>query len=61
MKIEVKMLTGTARTVAGTVDIDGCVSSLRDVPVQLGDSPDARQQALIDAVLFDQGKEVVND
>ena len=61
MKIEVTMLTGTARTVGGTVNIDGCISSLRDVPVQLGDSPDARQQALIDAALFDQGKEAIND
>lgn len=61
MKIEVRMLTGTARTVAGTVDIDGCISSLRNVPVQLGDSPAARQQALIDAALMDQGKEAIND
>lgn len=61
MKIEVKMLTGTARTVAGTVSIDGCISSFRNVPVQLGDNQTQREQALIDAALIEQGKEVIND
>lgn len=61
MKIEVKMLTGTARTVAGTVSIDGCTSSFRNVPVQLGDCQAQREQALIDAALREQGKEAVND
>lgn len=61
MKIEVKMLTGTARTVAGTVTIDGHASSLRNVPVKLGDSQTQREQALIDAALIEQGKEAVND
>lgn len=61
MKIEVKMLTGTARTVTGTVDIDGCVRSLKNIPVQLGDKQTQREQALIDAALIDQGKEAIND
>ena len=61
MKIEVKMLTGTARAVAGTVDIDGCISSFKNLPVQLGDNQTQREQALIDAALIEQGKEAVND
>lgn len=61
MRIEVRMLTGTARTVAGTVTIDGHTSSLRNVPVKLGDNQTEREQALISAALIDQGKEAVND
>ena len=61
MKIEVKMLTGTTRTVAGTVTIDGRTSSLRNVPVKLGGNQTEREQALIDAALIEQGKEAVND
>lgn len=61
MKIEVKKLTGTARTVTGMVDVDGCVSSLKDIPVQLGDNQTKREQALINAALTDQGKEAIND
>lgn len=61
MKIEVKMLTGTARTVAGTVTIDGRTSSLRNVPVNQGGNQTEREQALISAALIDQGKGSIND
>lgn len=61
MKIEVKMLTGTARTVAGTVEIDGRTSSLRNVPVKLGDNQTERERALVDAAKKEQGIGAIND
>ena len=61
MKIEVKMLTGTTRTVAGTVTIDGRTSSLRNVPVKLGGNQTEREQALVAAAKKEQGIGAIND
>ena len=61
MNIEVKMLTGTARTVAGTVTIDGHASSLRNVPVKLCGNQTEREQALVDAAKKEQGIGAIND